>query len=116
MWFEICELEASGEYIPVAVDHSDDSPCCGKFLLHQGVQRRITVTICHEGGSELIWKDVKEIVIGRIHGHRDHESSYNDQNVLTLSLISAHYIQKPNDDRYVDFLAYHSISYTWCDQ
>ncbi len=99
VWFEICELEASGEYIPVAVDHSDDIPCAGKFLLHQGVQRRIAVTICHEDSSEIAWKDVKEIVIGRVRGHRDHESSYNDQNVLTLNLISAHYTHKARDDQ-----------------
>ena len=99
VWFEICELEASGEYIAVAVDHSDDVACAGKFLLHQGVQRRIAVTICHEDSSEVAWKEVKEIVIGRVRGHRDHESSCNDQNVLTLNLISAHYTQKARDDQ-----------------
>jgi hypothetical protein len=40
-------------------------PCQGKFLLHQGVQRRIIITLCHESGSDLIWKDVKEVVIGK---------------------------------------------------
>jgi kinesin family protein 1 len=64
-WYEILELEASGEYIPVVVDHSDDQPCSGKFLLHQGVQRRIAITLCHESGSDIIWKDVKEVVIGK---------------------------------------------------
>ncbi len=48
------------------VDHSDEMPCSGKFLLHQGVQRRIAITLCHESGSDLIWKDVKEVVIGKI--------------------------------------------------
>lgn len=32
--------------------------------LHQGIQRRITVTIIHEKGSELHWKDVRELVVG----------------------------------------------------
>ena len=80
VWFEVCELEASGEYIPVAVDHTENVPCDGKFLLHQGVQRRIIVTICHESaGTELAWKDVKEIMIGRIRAHKDHESGFSDQ-------------------------------------
>jgi hypothetical protein len=30
----------------------------------QGIQRRITVTIIHEKGSELHWKDVRELVVG----------------------------------------------------
>ncbi len=50
----------------MAVDHCDDTPCSGKFLLHQGVQRRIAITLCHESGSEIIWKDVKEVVIGKL--------------------------------------------------
>lgn len=34
------------------------------FWTHQGIQRRITVTIIHEKGSELHWKDVRELVVG----------------------------------------------------
>lgn len=30
----------------------------------QGIQRRITVTLIHEKGSELHWKDVRELVVG----------------------------------------------------
>jgi kinesin family protein 1 len=64
VWYEICELEASGDYIPVVVDHTEDVPCSGKFLLHQGVQRRITITLCHESNPDLVWKEIKEVVIG----------------------------------------------------
>lgn len=35
VWFEICELAPNGEYVPVVVEHSDDFPCRGLFLLHQ---------------------------------------------------------------------------------
>lgn len=35
VWFEICELAPSGEYVPSVVEHSDDLPCRGLFLLHQ---------------------------------------------------------------------------------
>ncbi|XP_065327536.1 kinesin-like protein KIF1B [Pelmatolapia mariae] len=62
VWFEISELEPTGEYIPAIVDHSGGLPCHGTYLLHQGIQRRITVTLIHEKGSELHWKDVHELV------------------------------------------------------
>uniref|UniRef100_A0A672N0R8 plus-end-directed kinesin ATPase n=1 Tax=Sinocyclocheilus grahami TaxID=75366 RepID=A0A672N0R8_SINGR len=65
-FFEICELEANGDYIPAVVDHRGGMPCHGTFLLHQGIQRRITVTIAHETGNDIEWKEVKELVIGRI--------------------------------------------------
>jgi len=64
VWFEICELAPNGEYVPAAVEHSDDLPCRGLFLLHQGIQRRIRITIVHEQTPELRWKDVRELVVG----------------------------------------------------
>uniref|UniRef100_A0A8C2DN08 plus-end-directed kinesin ATPase n=1 Tax=Cyprinus carpio TaxID=7962 RepID=A0A8C2DN08_CYPCA len=64
-WFEISELEPTGDYIPAVVDHSGGLPCHGTYLLHQGIQRRITVTLIHEKGSELHWKDVRELVVGQ---------------------------------------------------
>jgi kinesin family protein 1 len=80
VWYEIFELSPSGEsvlvfiflrslinlfrYAAVAVDHSEDMPCSGRFLLHQGIQRRIGITLCHESNSELIWKNVREVVVG----------------------------------------------------
>lgn len=50
--------------MPAVVDHSDDLPCRGLFLLHQGIQRRIRITIVHEHAPELRWKDVRELVVG----------------------------------------------------
>lgn len=54
----------NGEYVPTVVDHSDELPCRGLFLLHQGIQRRIRVTIVHEMANELRWRDVRELVVG----------------------------------------------------
>lgn len=54
----------NGEYVPAVVDHSEDLPCRGLFLLHQGIQRRIRITIVHEHAPELRWKDVRELVVG----------------------------------------------------
>uniref|UniRef100_A0AAQ6AKZ2 plus-end-directed kinesin ATPase n=1 Tax=Amphiprion ocellaris TaxID=80972 RepID=A0AAQ6AKZ2_AMPOC len=75
VWFEISELEPTGEYIPAVVDHSGGLPCHGTYLLHQGIQRRITVTLIHEKGSELHWKDVRELVVGRIRNKAEVDDS-----------------------------------------
>lgn len=31
----------------------------------QGIQRRITVTLVHETGSHIRWKEVRELVVGK---------------------------------------------------
>ncbi|KAG1961168.1 kinesin-like protein KIF1B [Pimephales promelas] len=87
-WFEISELEPTGEYIPAVVDHTGGLPCNGTYLLHQGIQRRITVTLIHEKGSELHWKDVRELVVGRIRSKPEVDDSAADA-VLSLNIISA---------------------------
>uniref|UniRef100_A0A671TC08 plus-end-directed kinesin ATPase n=1 Tax=Sinocyclocheilus anshuiensis TaxID=1608454 RepID=A0A671TC08_9TELE len=86
-WFEISELEPTGDYIPAVVDHSGGLPCHGTYLLHQGIQRRITVTLIHEKGSELHWKDVRELVVGRIRNKPEVDDSAADA-VLSLNIIS----------------------------
>ncbi|XP_061637853.1 kinesin-like protein KIF1B isoform X15 [Phyllopteryx taeniolatus] len=88
VWFEISELEPTGEYIPAIVDHSGALPCHGTYLLHQGIQRRITVTLIHEKGSELHWKDVRELVVGRIRNKAEVDDGAADA-VLSLNIISA---------------------------
>ena len=54
-------------YVPVVVEHSEDGPCNGTYMLHQGIQRRLAITIMQDQGpdTELIWKDVKELVVGK---------------------------------------------------
>uniref|UniRef100_A0A8C1FST8 plus-end-directed kinesin ATPase n=1 Tax=Cyprinus carpio carpio TaxID=630221 RepID=A0A8C1FST8_CYPCA len=89
-WFEISELEPTGDYIPAVVDHSGGLPCHGTYLLHQGIQRRITVTLIHEKGSELHWKDVRELVVGRIRNKPEVDDSAADA-VLSLNIISLIY-------------------------
>ncbi|XP_042335344.1 kinesin-like protein KIF1B isoform X4 [Sceloporus undulatus] len=92
VWFEISELEPTGEYIPAIVDHTSGLPCQGTFLLHQGIQRRITVTIIHEKGNELHWKDVRELVVGRIRNKAEVDDGAVDA-ILSLNIISAKYLR-----------------------
>ncbi|XP_053173736.1 kinesin-like protein KIF1B isoform X1 [Scomber japonicus] len=96
VWFEISELEPTGEYIPAVVDHSGGLPCHGTYLLHQGIQRRITVTLIHEKGSELHWKDVRELVVGRIRNKAEVDDTAADA-VLSLNIISAKNIKSSHN-------------------
>ncbi|XP_061113270.1 kinesin-like protein KIF1B isoform X6 [Conger conger] len=96
VWFEISELEPTGEYIPAVVDHTGAQPCHGTYLLHQGIQRRITVTLIHEKGSELHWKDVRELVVGRIRTKAEVDDTAADA-VLSLNIISAKNIKSSHN-------------------
>ncbi|XP_060097974.1 kinesin-like protein KIF1A isoform X10 [Heteronotia binoei] len=99
VFFEICELEANGDYIPAVVDHRGGMPCHGTFLLHQGIQRRITVTLVHETGSHIRWKEVRELVVGRIRNTPEGDESLIDPNILSLNILSSGYIPPSQDDR-----------------
>ncbi|XP_054241789.1 kinesin-like protein KIF1A isoform X6 [Indicator indicator] len=99
VFFEICELEANGDYIPAVVDHRGGMPCHGTFLLHQGIQRRITVTLVHETGSLIRWKEVRELVVGRIRNTPEADESLIDPNILSLNILSSGYISPSQDDR-----------------
>uniref|UniRef100_A0A2K6A9W3 plus-end-directed kinesin ATPase n=1 Tax=Mandrillus leucophaeus TaxID=9568 RepID=A0A2K6A9W3_MANLE len=83
-------------YIPAVVDHTAGLPCQGTFLLHQGIQRRITVTIIHEKGSELHWKDVRELVVGRIRNKPEVDEAAVDA-ILSLNIISAKYLKSSHN-------------------
>ncbi|XP_077462838.1 kinesin-like protein KIF1A isoform X8 [Stigmatopora argus] len=99
VFFEICELEANGDYIPAVVDHRGGMPCHGTFLLHQGLQRRITMTIVHESGGDIEWRDVRELVVGRLRNTPEWDESAVDPNILSLNILSAGYVRPLHDDR-----------------
>ncbi|KAM8745026.1 kinesin-like protein KIF1A isoform 23-T23 [Acanthopagrus schlegelii] len=99
VFFEICELEANGDYIPAVVDHRGGMPCHGTFLLHQGLQRRVTVTIVHESGGDIEWKDIRELVVGRLRNTPEADETIIDPNILSLNILSAGYVRPLQDDR-----------------
>lgn len=100
VWFEICELAPNGEYVPAVVEHSDDLPCRGLFLLHQGIQRRIRITIVHEPTAEVKWKDIRELVVGRIRNTPESSDDLDDDScVLSLGLFPGEILDVPGDDR-----------------
>uniref|UniRef100_A0A8C4NH62 Uncharacterized protein n=1 Tax=Eptatretus burgeri TaxID=7764 RepID=A0A8C4NH62_EPTBU len=98
-WFEVSELEPNGDYVPAAVDHSRGVPCHGVFLLHQGIQRRIVITLVHETGSDVNWKDIRELVVGRVRSSVKGTDPPVDPLVVSLSILSAGYSTPRRDDR-----------------
>ena len=70
------------------VDHSDDLPCRGVYFLHHGLQRRIRITIVHDRTKDLKWKDVRELVVGRIRVTPESDIDDDlDGSVLSLGLF-----------------------------
>lgn len=101
VWFEICELAPNSDaYDPVLVDRSEPEPHKSAFLLHQGIQRKICITVVHEEDKMLNCLNVKEVLIGRIRSTID---SYEDDDLedqtLSLTIFSAEYLKKPVDGR-----------------
>ncbi|KAM9761884.1 kinesin-like protein KIF1A isoform 29-T31 [Menidia menidia] len=116
VFFEICELEATGDYIPAVVDHRGGMPCHGTFLLHQGLQRRIAVTIVHESGRDMEWKDVRELVVGRLRNTPEGDETIVDPNILSLNILSAGYVRPLQDDSIslgVDHRTFYRFEAAW---
>ena len=62
---QILELSESGEYLPVEVlQQTEVDP--GAFQLHQGLQRRLRLSLTHSSGEALEWKDVADVRIGSV--------------------------------------------------
>ncbi|XP_078801661.1 kinesin-like protein KIF1A isoform X19 [Oryzias latipes] len=116
VFFEICELEATGEYIPAVVDHRGGMPCHGTFLLHQGLQRRVAVTIVHESGGDVEWRDVRELVVGRLRNTPEADETIMDPNILSLNILSAGYVKPLLDDSIslgVDYRTFYRFEAAW---
>ncbi|XP_067369452.1 kinesin-like protein KIF1A isoform X11 [Channa argus] len=116
VFFEICELEANGDYIPAVVDHRGGMPCHGTFLLHQGLQRRITVTIVHESGGDVEWRDIRELVVGRLRSTPESDENIIDPNILSLNILSAGCVRPMQDDSIslgVDHRTFYRFEAAW---
>ncbi|CAH8435760.1 unnamed protein product [Schistosoma turkestanicum] len=114
VWFEILELNRNGEYAPVPVDRLDETPCQGIFLIHQGIQRRLAITLVHEfldpiksdridnhlNCSQIcLFQGVHEVVVGRVRENPEWLDSDEHTHILSLSLLPAQQIHETNSDR-----------------
>ncbi len=64
-WLQIRELAPDGQYAPVPVV-TQGAVDPGSFSLHQGLQRRITITLTSSSGRQLPWTEVTKVRIGNI--------------------------------------------------
>lgn len=62
---QILELNEEGDYIPVDVTQTSELDN-GTFQLHQGLQRRVAITVTHSSGDALPWNDAKSLRVGKI--------------------------------------------------
>ena len=61
-----------------SVSHCDELPCCGTFLLHQGIQRRVALTVVQDTRTTLQWTDVHALTIGSVRSSRDRQQTEGD--------------------------------------
>lgn len=64
-WLQLCELGPDGQYVPVPVI-SQGSLDPGSFSLHQGLQRRISISLSSNSGHQLPWLEFTKVRIGNI--------------------------------------------------
>ncbi|KAH8854932.1 Kinesin-like protein [Schistosoma japonicum] len=114
VWFEILELNRNGDYTPVPVDHLDETSCQGIFLIHQGIQRRLAITLVHEVHNPIksdridtqlnyspicLFQGVYEVVVGRVRENPEWLDSDEHTHILSLSLLPAQQIHETSSDR-----------------
>uniref|UniRef100_A0A8C5AJQ4 plus-end-directed kinesin ATPase n=1 Tax=Gadus morhua TaxID=8049 RepID=A0A8C5AJQ4_GADMO len=107
--FEICELEANGDYIPAAVDHRGGMPCHGTYLLHQVRPRPLTsdclsvsisLSLSLSLGGVLVVGALGWLCVpGRLRNTPEADETIIDPNILSLNILSAGYVRPTQDDR-----------------
>jgi kinesin family protein 1 len=114
--FQVCELTTSGDYEPVPVhmlstdrslsgslDGTNEQPL---FLLRQGVQRRLRISITHRQlpesrfscGQQVDWLRAAELVLGRVRSSLLLSPDFNDEldeSVVSLPLFQGEYVPEP---------------------
>ena len=64
-WLQIRELGPDGQYVPVpVVTQGNLDP--GAFSLHQGLQRRVVLTMTSNSGRQLPWAEVVKMKVGNV--------------------------------------------------
>ncbi|KAJ1913565.1 hypothetical protein IWQ60_009155 [Tieghemiomyces parasiticus] len=65
-WAQICELGPDGTYSPVPFLDPTGPTDPGAFVIHQGIQRRIILTLGHSSGRQLEWGKISEMAAGKV--------------------------------------------------
>ncbi|KAF7982304.1 hypothetical protein HWV62_28982 [Athelia sp. TMB] len=64
-WLQVCELGPDGQYVPVPVI-SQGAVDPGAFSLHQGLQRRIVLSLSSNSGQQLPWLEFTKMRLGNV--------------------------------------------------
>lgn len=97
-WLQLCELAPDGQYAPVpVVSQGNLDPGC--FSLHQGLQRRIVISLCSNSGKQFPWAELTKVRIGNVRlldpKGRVHESE--SKAMVTLPLLKEQTVEfKPD--------------------
>ncbi|KIY45170.1 kinesin-domain-containing protein [Fistulina hepatica ATCC 64428] len=87
-WLQVCELGPDGRYMPVPVV-AQNSLDPGSFSLHQGLQRRIKISMSSNSGHQFPWLECTRVRIGNVRlldsKGRLHEAESAD--LITLPLL-----------------------------
>ncbi|KAJ7590600.1 kinesin-like protein [Mycena floridula] len=87
-WVQLCELAPDGQYVPVPVV-SQGGVDPGSFSLHQGLQRRLVLSLSCNSGQQFPWIEFTKVKIGNVRlldaKGRAHESS--SKALITLPLL-----------------------------
>lgn len=62
---KILELSETGDYLPVEVEQQNNLDP-GTHQLHQGLQRRIVISLAYSSSESMQWKEVKSLRVGNI--------------------------------------------------
>jgi kinesin family protein 1 len=97
-WLQVAELAADGSYDPVPVI-SHGCLDSGVFSLHQGLQRRIMISLSSNSGLQLPWQEFTKVRVGNVRildaKGRVHDSL--SKAVVTLPLVKAQAVEfKPD--------------------
>ena len=88
-------------YVSTSVSHSEDLPCCGTFILHQGIQRRVALTIVQDGRTNLQWMGIHALTIGSVRITRERQQTEEDDSLLTLNATVVPCTRQRDDSRCV---------------
>jgi len=72
-------------YVSTSVSQSDELPCCGTFLLHQGIQRRVAMTIVQDQRTDLRWTDIHALTVGCVRTTPEWKQMEGNPGVLSLN-------------------------------
>ena len=97
---QILEIGEEGEYLPVEVVQSSTLDQ-GAYQLHQGLQRRVVLTLTHNSGESLPWEHTSGFVAGNVQllddTGRFTDAGYTGQADVPLQLVSPAQVRTNED-------------------